>query len=375
MRDLSLLSEIPTKQQLRERIVRPERFKPEPRLLHEPQIRMLPDGTGEILLPRKGTWRRIHAMHVATAQALAEGRTMDEAIERAKGPCPPRHLAYCDKLVRKFVWQMRDAGLLEIPLEPPPPVFGERYELVRELGRGGMGVAYLCRDAQRDGAQVVVKHAWGWSKPIERAELSIREEARALSRLDHPRIPPLVDVFERDGLLHMVRGFAPGKPLGSLTPALSTVGMEARLALLRSCAETLRHVHERGMLYLDVKADNFIVDSIERGPLLLDFGLCRPSQPGGVQLRGALGSPGYAAPEVVKHYFASERADVFSLGRTFAHLASGRKFKFRHTQVDVAAALQETGVPAPERELLVAMCADDPAQRLPTMDAVLAAIP
>lgn len=375
MRHLSLLAHIPSRQELRAHIVDPERFKPEPRLLRQPEIRMLADGTGEIFLPRSGKWRHVHAMHVETARALAEGCTLDEAIERAKGPCPPKHLAYCDKLVRRFVWQLHEGGIVEIPLEAPPPVFLDRYEVVRELGRGGMGVVHLCKDRDRGGALVVVKHAWGWSKPIERAEQSVREEAQALSRFDHPRIPPLIDAFERDGLLHMVRAFAPGKSLNAFKPHLSTLPSEDRMRVLRACAEALRHVHERGLLYLDVKADNFILETIEEGPSLLDFGLCRPNEPGGLQLRGALGSPGHAAPEMVKSYFASEKADVYGLGRTFAMLATGKKLKFRHTQADVAANLSEAGVPEAERDLLVAMCADDAAQRTPSMEAVLSAIP
>ncbi|HVM46230.1 MAG TPA: serine/threonine-protein kinase [Candidatus Thermoplasmatota archaeon] len=375
MRDLTLLAQVPSREELRERIPHRERFRPEPRLLCEPQLRIREDGTGDLLLPRRGSWKHIHELHVEVVRALAAGGDMAAAIERAKPACPPKLVTHTEKLVRRFVWMMHKEGIVEVPLEAPPERFADRFRRVRELGRGGMGIVHLCADEARADAPVVVKHAWGWTKPVERAERSIREEARAMAKFDHPRIPPLVDAFEQDGLLHLVRDFAPGDGLHARPTRLLLGTSQARLATLRECLKILGHIHERGMLYMDVKPENFVLESVEKGPFLLDFGLCRPLENGAIKLRGAVGSAGYAAPEVVKKHVATEASDVYSLGRTFAFVATGKRLRFKHDEAAVVAALDEAGVAGVEREILARMCADDPERRYANTGAVLDAIP
>lgn len=376
MRHLSLIETIPTREELRARIPHRERYQPEPRLLLSPELRALDDGYAEMRRVRKkDSWRKIHPMHVETIRALEDGSPMAAIIERSLRRCPPKYLKFHERFVRKFVWELAREGYVEVPLETPPAVFADRYERVKELGRGGMGVVHLCRDQELGGHLVVVKHAWGFVKAIEKAEQNVRAEAHALAQLDHPRIPGLIDAFERDGLLHLVRAYAPGEPLLALEPRPWDAPSADRMMLLRGCADALAHIHERGMLYLDVKPDNFLAESLQDGPLLLDVGLCRPHVDGELKLRGAVGSPGYAAPEIVGDLRASVRSDVYSLGRMFACLATGRRFKFKHNEADVDAALREAGVPAPEHALVLKMCAKDPARRYASMREVMAAIP
>lgn len=373
MRDLSDMP-IPTRQELRERLGPASRYQPEPVVRKAPTIRMRDDGHGEVLL-RNGAWRPIHVMLAEAARAIEEGGTVADAIERARRHCPAKHEKVLERLVRNFLWKLAKEGYYDIPLPEPPALFYGRFERLKELGRGGMGIVHLCRDLEDDGREVVVKHAWGWTKPIEKAEQGIRQEIAYLARLDHPRIPGLVDVFERDGLMHMVRRFAPGASLFAWRPKLVAAGAGARLRLLRECAQTLAHVHERGLLYLDVKPDNFILGSLEEGPMLLDFGLARPFEGHELRMRGALGSPGYVSPEVAKQNVATVRSDVYGLGRAFVVVATGWKPKFKHKHADVVEQLDAAGIAGVEREVLLRMCADEPAARFADMREVAAAIP
>lgn len=371
MRDLMA---IPTRQELRERLGPASRYQPEPVVRRPATIRMREDGHGEVLIERSGTWRPVHAMLVEAARAVEAGATVAQAVERARKLCPEKHDKVLERLVRNFLWKLAQEGHYDIALPEAPAVFHDRFERVKELGRGGMGIVHLCRDRQADGREVVVKHAWGWTKPIEKAEQSVRQEAACLARLDHPRIPQLVDVFERDGLMHLARVFAPGSSLFAWRAKLATAGADARMALLRECASTLQHVHDRGLLYLDVKPDNFILSSLEAGPMLLDFGLARPFDGREVALRGAIGSPGYVAPEVAKRNVASPRSDVYGLGRAFVVVATGWKPKFKHGEADVAQQLDAAGIAGRERDVLLRMCADDPARRYADMREVVEAL-
>lgn len=373
MRHVSFATEVPSYADLRARIGEPARYQPEPEFVSAPEMRPLPDGYFELRLRASGTWTRIHPMLAEVARALEAGLALAEVVERAKPLCPPHNIHLAERLVRNFVWRLSEEGHVRIPLEAPPEVFDGRYRWIKELGRGGIGVAHLCADEQDGGRAVVVKHAWGWNKPIERAEWSLRKEVHYLARLDHPRIPALVDAFEREGLLHMVRAFAPGSGLASVRPRLREVSSAERLAVLRGCAEALAHVHGRGLLYLDAKPDNFILG--DAGPLLLDFGISRPLEGDVVHLRHAVGSPGFAAPEVVSGRVASVRSDVFSLGRVFLQLATGTTPRFRHKQEDVREKLVAAGVPEPEAGIILRMCADRPEDRYGSMAEVLAAIP
>lgn len=367
--------DVPSREEVRARIVRAERFQPEPLVVALPPVEQQPDGTGLIRIGGSSRQQRIHRMLVEAHAALAEGRSMSEVVDRALPHCPRPSRRMCDALVRGFVWRLHKEGHVHIPLEEPPAVFAGRYERVEELGRGGMGVVYLCEDLERARDRVVIKHAWGWSKPIEKAERTLRREAAALRRLDHPSIPGIRDTFEVDGLLHLVRDFAPGRSITRLDPRPHQLPTATRRRLVKQVAEALAHVHERGLLYLDMKPGNLVIRSVEDGPKLLDFGVCREIPEGGVlKLKASMGSRGYAPPEIVRERVASVRADVYSLGRTHFALATGVTPKARWHAAALAEQLSATDVPQDERDIILRMCADAPGERFATMDDVLAAL-
>lgn len=373
MRDVSI--QLLEPREILERIPDPARFRPTPRIRSLPPLRDAEGGGVEVKLSPSDRWRKVHPMLVAMHESM-RGRETTE-VETLVGvvlphlPKPDRRVA--EHVVRNFLMALRQAGHVDIPFDEPPAVFAGRYERVKELGRGGMGIVHLCRD-RVTGGLVVVKHSWGWSRPIERAEATNRKEADVLRRLDHPRIPPLVDAFEVDGLLHMVRAFAPGTPIMSARPKSTTWTFEGRVAVIRGLAEALHHVHERGYLYLDMKPANVILESREKGPMLLDFGVCVPITGDETPLRHIVGSRGYCAPEL-RAKAASRRADVFSLGRTWHHLASGHRPRVRHTPTERDAILAKAGAPAAERALIARLTSADPGARPADMREVLALLP
>lgn len=373
MRHVTL--QVPTAQELLVRIRDPSRFRPRAVARSLPELRALEGGGFEIQLTSDDRWRKVHAMIVAIHGALREDPVadVDRLVPLVVPHLPRPDVRVAEQVVRNFLLALWRSGHLEIPFEEPPAVFAGRYDRVRELGRGGMGVAHLCRDRDT-GRLVVVKHAWGWTKPIEKAEATNRKEAAILRMLDHPRIPPLVDSFEVDGILHMVRLFAPGKEITKGTPRPWDLSFQERVLLVRGIAEAIAHVHERGFLYLDLKPGNVIVGSLAEGPMLLDLGVCQPMTGDSTRLRGIVGSRGFVAPEL-KTLEATTRVDVFSLGRTWYHLASGRKPRAGRTWSEYEARLVSAGAPEEERALIARLTAADPLQRPADMREVLALLP
>lgn len=370
MRDLSAFERIPTRDQIAVRIGDLKRFRPEPRLTRLPEIRPRSDGYGDLVLREGAAPHRIHPMLVEVTRALAEGCRLDAAVERATPLWSGRSRKMVDRVVRSYVLQLAEQGIAEIPFEPPPDVFHGRFERVKTLGRGGMGIAHLCRD-RHTGRDVVVKHAWGWTSSIEKADRVTRTECVALGLVEHPLIPALIDTFELGGVQHMAREYAAGRPLTSerrRTPAMSTT---ERLRIGRDLIDVIRHIHERGMLYLDVKLDNYVLSPEDGRARLLDLGLCRPYHGEPVQLRSPIGSRGYAAPEVLAGRAATPRSDAYGLGRSLYVLAAGERPRQKWNAAMLAERLRDRGIDPREASLVTWLAADLPADRPATLDEAL----
>lgn len=232
-----------------------------------PVWRRMSDGRVELLDPRTGAWHRFTPATGDLLDAVARGEPYDALAKRLEG-------AEVERRARQFVLHLSRMGYVEVPLRAPK-AFGGRYEVERELGRGGMGVAYLCRDVST-GARVVVKTAWDHLAPLDIADAATRREADVLARLDHPAIVRRVDAFEEDGVLRLVRSLAmgadlqghEGAPMGSAAEAVDVV---------RQVLHILDHVHARGFLLGDVRASNFLRADDGR-VTLIDVGLARPHE-------------------------------------------------------------------------------------------------
>lgn len=363
MRELSALDAHEDRAAVRARIEAVERFRPEPRLVRKVGLTMLPDGFAEMDVKISGAPRRVHPMLVEMYRGLEEGAPLDDIVARATPLCPKPNPRLVEKLLRNYLLRLNAAGVVAIDFEEPPAIFHERYERVRELGRGGMGVVHLCADRADGGRLVVLKHAWGWATAIEKAEMTNRREAAALARLDHPLVPKLLDTFEDRGILHMVRAYADGEPLSRALGRLANGPAAHRLRIAADIADAIGHVHARGMLYLDAKPDNFILDAQSGRPVLLDMGLCRLTVDGVVRTRTPIGSRGYAAPEMLREREATARSDVYGLGRTLAAMAMGKKARQKHDAAALAPLLLAQGVGQGEVDLIVKLSATDAAER------------
>jgi tetratricopeptide (TPR) repeat protein len=209
---------------------------------------------------------------------------------------------------------------------PPLPSFGD-YELVRELGKGGMGIVYEARQISLD-RTVALKMMLAGAFASEEELRRFRNEAEAVAQLDHPNIVPILDVGRLDEhryfTMRLVRGGSLAERLGKF------VGDPKGAArIVATVAEALHHAHLRGFLHRDLKPANILID--ERGePHITDFGLARrvgsESDSQLTQTGTILGTPGYIAPEQAtgRRGSVTVAADVYGLGAVLYALLTGR---------------------------------------------------
>lgn len=302
---------------------------------------------------------------VPILQGIDAGEALPALVRRLVASGTAREPAV--RLARSLVHGLAAEGNLEVQLPPLPDVFHGRFERVRELGRGAIGVVWLCRDRARGGASVVVKQAWNWTGALATRNAQVRDEAGVLQRLAHSGIVGFVDAFEEDGLFRLARDFVPGEELAAVVLRDGVGTPEARAARLRRVVDVLAHLHARGVLCLDVNPSNFIVrDGAE--VVLADVGHCKVVDARGeVALRGAWGTRRYRAPEIPG--VATAASDVYSLGRLVAFLALGRSPPVDADPATLADAVAKAGGTDAEVALVRDACAPDPARR-PTLEAV-----
>jgi serine/threonine-protein kinase len=236
------------------------------------------------------------------------------------------------------------------PRRPPPESFGD-YELLEELGRGGMGVVYKARQVSLDRV-VALKLILGGERASAREQVRFRAEAEAIARLDHPAIVPIYEVGNHEGLLYFSMRYVEGQ---TLAQRLSDGPLPPREAaeLLSQVARAIDFAHDHGVLHRDLKPANILLDSGGK-PYVTDFGLAkRLTGDAGVTRTGAvLGTPSYMPPEQASDGRGElgPASDVYSLGAILYAMLTGRPPFQAATAVDTVLMLLEQD-PLPPRLL------------------------
>ncbi|HTU22087.1 MAG TPA: protein kinase [Gemmataceae bacterium] len=259
--------------------------------------------------------------------------------------CPTCRQAVANVTPDSFLGKVRDAGphgssfppALERPGNAPsnagqqpmttphcpnlPPELAQhpKYRILRELGRGGMGVVYQARQAGMMERQVVIK-------VISRALIDqpaalerFLREVHAAAQLSHPNIVTAYDA-EKAGELHMlVMEFVPGQSLAEVLAKQGPLPVAKACHYMRQVAWALQHAHERGMVHRDIKPHNLMLTP--KGQVkVLDFGLAkvvseRDRNKGITASDAYMGTPEYSAPEQATDARSADiRADLYSLG-------------------------------------------------------------
>jgi tetratricopeptide (TPR) repeat protein len=256
------------------------------------------------------------------------------------------------------------------------------YQIVQEIGRGGMGVVYKALDT-RLSRPVAIKSLKVDPAQGDAAKKRFLREAMTAAQLDHPYICKVYEILEHDGETYIVLEFVRGRPLSRrIAETAQVLPLEKVLDLAREIAEALEEAHKHGIVHRDIKPDNIML--LESGHIkVLDFGLAKelPTISDSNQTTSAnlttpgqlLGTLGYMSPEQLTGRQADARSDIFALGVVLFEMVAGQRPFYGDTSAQVAASIVSAepeplhryrkGVPDGLDRVIGRMLAKDPGER------------
>src|SRR5436190_491876 len=301
-----------------------------------------------------GRWARVKELFEAAADLDSSQRALllekecgdDEALRRDL-----ETLLESDELTGDFIEEPASAIPRDLfPDNGEEPVAGRKfgaYQLIREIGRGGLGAVYLAARAddeyRKEVAIKVIRRGLDTDDIIRR----FRNERQILAQLDHPNIARLIDGGTTDdGLPYFVMEYVSGEPINAYCNAHALATAE-RLALFRKICAAVAYAHQNLVIHRDLKPSNILVTQSGE-PKLLDFGIAKLLDAGDelfTQTIPALRvmTPEYASPEQVKGNKIMTTSDVYSLGVLLYELLAGqRPYRLKtRTPEEIARAITE----------------------------------
>jgi len=244
------------------------------------------------------TLKRASAAHtVAESDSSTGGPGADPTVPQTEAGAPPLHIGRLGK-----------------------------YELLEEIGRGGMGVVYRALDTELR-REVALKTVLLGDTVRKEAVDRLLREARTAAGLDHPGIVPIHDMGVIDGIPYFAMTFVRGRRLDRLLREGGISGMRERARIVRDIAQAVAHAHSRKIIHRDLKPANVLVDEAGRVHVM-DFGLAKRLDEGAkITATGQmLGTPHYMPPEQINGDSAliGPPSDVYALGAVLYEALTGR---------------------------------------------------
>ena len=206
-----------------------------------------------------------------------------------------------------------------------------RYQIVEELGRGGMGVVYKALDPAI-GRTVAIKtiHLTELTDAAERHRVRERllREAQSAGILSHPNIVTVYDVLEKEDYAYIVMEYVPGPSIESMQREGALPDSHVLLLFLRQVADALDYAHRKGIIHRDIKPGNIIIAEAapgERIAKIADFGVAKFVSHDTTHSGAMIGTPSYMSPEQSQGQPINDRSDEFSLAVVVYELLSGHK--------------------------------------------------
>ncbi|RLA28655.1 MAG: hypothetical protein DRQ63_03010 [Gammaproteobacteria bacterium] len=198
-----------------------------------------------------------------------------------------------------------------------------RYEIVSELGRGGMGVVFK---AWEESLQrfVAIKMLGDQLTDDESLVTRFLREARAVADLNHPNVVQVFTVDTHDGRPYFAMEYVEGESLTELIRTSRRIDPKRAVRLLKEVATGLGAAHDKGVVHRDIKPDNIMLTK-HGGVKVVDFGVAKVEDPN-TKLTAtgiAVGTPNYVSPEVCLGLEIDKRSDLFSLGVVFYEMLTG----------------------------------------------------
>ena len=260
----------------------------------------------------------------------------------------------------------------------PGTFLGDRYEIIEEIGTGGMSNVYKAKDhvLGRDVAVKILKEEFAEDKTFV---AKFRQEAQAAAGLEHPNIVNIYDVGNEDGLYYIVMEYVQGITLKTYIEKKGHLNYKEVLSIAIQVGRGIEAAHNKGIIHRDIKPQNIIISN-EGKVKVTDFGIAKATSSNTMSAE-AMGSVHYISPEQARNGYVSTQSDIYSLGIVMYEMTTGRvpfdgetavAVAIQHLQGDMVPPSQlVAGVPLAIERIIEKATQKSPERRYPKMEDLL----
>ena len=209
-------------------------------------------------------------------------------------------------------------------------VLDGKYEILKEIGRGGMSVVYVAMDLRLNKQWAIKEIKDDGSKDTQTLLKGLEREANILKKVDHPVLPRIVDIIQKDNRVYVVMDYVEGRPISEILKEQGAQPQELVIEWAKQLGSALDYLHSMDppVIYRDMKPSNIMLKPTGHVKLI-DFGTAKEYKIENNADTTALGTRGYAAPEQFGDsqgrgiYNTDARTDIYCLGATLYHIVTG----------------------------------------------------